>query len=115
MKFTYQDAEYDLVEPTTWTTIEAIRLERATGMKTGEIMGEFAAMNPLGVHSVLWISLLRSGEDIAWDSLELPYIDTINSFHGEPVEEPPDPSTASTEAPKAARRSRSAPARSQKK
>lgn len=115
MKFTYQDTKYDLVEPVTWTTIEAIRLERATGLKTGEVMAEFAAMNPIGVHSVLWISLLRSGVDVAWDSLELPYIDTINSFHGEPVEAAPDPSTASTVKPKVARRSPSARARSQTK
>lgn len=115
MKFTYQDTEYELVPPATWTTIEAIRLERATGLKTGEIMAEFAAMNPLGVHSVLWISLLRSGVEVAWESLELPYIDTIGSFRGEPVEAPPDPSTASTEAPKAVKASRSVRARSPKK
>jgi hypothetical protein len=115
VKFTYQDTEYDLVEPVTWTTIEAIRLERATGLRTGEIMAEFSAMEPVGIHSVLWVSLLRSGVDLAWDALELPYIDTMNSFHGAPVEEPPDPSTASTAAPKAAPRSPSARARSQKK
>lgn len=115
MKFTYQDTEYDLVEPATWTTIEAIRLERATGLKTGQIMAEFAAMEPIGIHSVIWVSLLRAGVDSAWESLELPYIDTLGSLHGEPVEEPPDPSTASTEAPKAATRSQSARARSPKK
>lgn len=115
MKFTYGGTEYDMADPMTWTTLEAIRLERATGLKTGQVMAEFSAMNPIGVHSVLWVSLLRTGVDIAWDRLELPYIDTVNSIHGEPVEDPPDPSTASTGAPKTAPRTPSARARSRKR
>lgn len=115
MKFAYNDAEYDLVSPDTWTTLEALKLEKHTGKRTVELMTELADATPLGVHCGAWISLHRAGVDVAWDELELPWLATIESFRGEPVQAAPDPSTASTGAPTTGKRTQSASARQRKK
>lgn len=113
--FKYEDVDYEFADPDSWTTLECIKLEAHTGKKPREIIQEFLQWDAIGVHSFAWVSLRRAGVDVAWDELQLPLAATLMSLRGEPVTEPPDPSTASTAKPKAARRTRSAPARSPKK
>lgn len=115
MKFTYKDQKYDLVDPISWTTLEAIKLEQYTGMRMRDLMREFAGLNPMGVHATVWVSLRRAGKDVAWDELDLPHVETLDSFEGEPVEGTLDPSTASTAEPKAASRTPSAKTSRQRK
>lgn len=114
-RFKYQGEEYDLVDPDAWTTLEAVKLEFHSGRKPVQLMQDLLDGAPLGIHGAVWVSLRRAGIDLAWNELELPWLETLNSFRGDPVTEPPDPSTASTASPKAARRTRSVSARSPKK
>lgn len=78
MKFTYQDKQYELVGPKDWTTLEAMQLQKITGRAINEVMKDLSS--PTGVHGTAWISLRRAGVDVEWDSLELPYIDTVRSL-----------------------------------
>lgn len=114
-RFTYEGEEYDLVDPDTWTTLEAIRLETLSGRRVVELVQDLKDYGPMGLHGAVWISLRRAGLEVPWDELKLPWFETLLSVTGDPVTEPPDPSTASTEAPKAAKPRRSGPARSPKK
>lgn len=113
MKFTYQEKEYSVADPTTWTTLEWIKVEQYSGLRPKELMREFAGFEPVGIHATVWVSLQRAGEDIAWNDLDLPWMETFQSFRGESVSEPPDPSPASTARRKAASRTRSARTASQ--
>lgn len=114
-KFAYDGTEYELVDPDTWTTLDAIKLEMHTARKPVELMQDLMDGGALGVHSAVWVSLRRAGVDVAWDGLDLPWVATLESFKGDPVSEPPDPSMASTEERKAVKPRRSAPAQSRKK
>lgn len=113
--FRYQDAEYELIDPDAWTTLDAIELQGCTGRTFAEILDDLRTMGAMGIHCAVLISLRRAGLDVTWNELQVPYLATFLSVRGEKVVAPPDPSTASTAAPKAVRRTRSAPARSRKK
>lgn len=99
MRFTYEGTEYDLVDPDTWTTLEASRLQQVSGSRPHELVQDFHQLGALGVHALVWVSLKRAGVDKAWDELGLPYFATVSSMNGDAVQEPPDPSTASTPRP----------------
>lgn len=113
MKFTYRDADYELIDPNYWTTLEAMKLQQYTGLQPFEIVVDLRRGGSFGLHASVWLSLRRAGVDVAWDDLEMPHFDTITSLRGEPVEEPPDPSSASTRRRSASpgRRQSSAPSK----
>lgn len=113
--FKYQDEEYELVDPDAWTTLDAIELQGYTGRTFSEILEDLRNLGPTGMHCAVLISLRRADLDVTWKSLSFPYLATVMSVRGKEVVEPPDPSMASTAAPKAASRTRSAPVRSRKK
>lgn len=115
MKFTHDDIEYTLIEPEQWTTLEAIQLERESGCKPAELVVSFQGGEPLGVHALVWMTLRRADVDVAWNELNLPWFDTVQSFSGPPVVAPEDPSTASTPERKGAGAGRGSRARSEKK
>jgi hypothetical protein len=115
--FTYQGSEYVLANADTWSTLDAIKVESLSGRRPRELVRDLMEGGPFGLHAAVWISLRRAGVDVAWNELDLPWVDTVNSIAGDrTVVDPVDPSTASTRQsraePAGARRS---PARSQKK
>jgi hypothetical protein len=117
MRFTYDGTGYELVEPTMWTTLEAAQLQRYTDMHPLDLWRDFQVGGGFGVHSVMWVTLRRSGIDIAWGDLNVPLFDTVKELRTTGIEpgEPPDPSTASTRPPSASRGRRQPSARSAKK
>jgi hypothetical protein len=97
MRFTYEDKEYEVVEPSTWTTLEAAQLQRYTDMHPVDLWGDFNVGGPFGVHSVMWVTLRRNGVDAVWGDMNVSLFDTVRSLRATDVpDEPPDPSTAST-------------------
>lgn len=96
MKFTYNDVVYEMVDPDQWTTLEAIQLQKHTGLHPVELWNDLIRAGPAGVHAAVWLTLRRASQDVAWDDLQLPHFRTVNTLDRGPVEEPPDPSPAST-------------------
>lgn len=114
MKFTYDGTEYDMIDPDRWSTLDALKVQEATGRKVAEVILDLKELGPLGVHAFAWVSLRRAGVDMAWGDLDLPWIGTLHSMNGDAVQEAPDPSTASTRQPRKAG-GRVQPAQSAKK
>ena len=113
--FKYQDEEYELTDPDSYTTLEAIELQSYTGLSFTDILSDIRSLGATGIHCAVLISLRRAGLDVTWSSLSFPYLATVNSFRGKEVVTPPDPSMASTAKRKAEPRTRSASARSPKR
>lgn len=101
MKFEHDGVEYDLIDPDHWTTLDAVKVQEASGLKIGEVVLDFRELAPLGLHAFVWVSLRHAGFDVAWNDLEVPYMATLRSITGNPAEAAPDPSTASTRKPSA--------------
>jgi len=85
-----------MVDPSEWTTLEAIQLQKHTGLHPVELWRDLIHAGPTGVHAAVWLTLRRASQEVAWDELQLPHFDTVHALDKEPVEEPPDPSSAST-------------------
>ncbi len=116
MRFTYEDTEYEVVEPTRWTTLEAAQLQRHTDMHPVDLWQDFLQGGGFGVHATVWITLRRAGLDVEWHSLELPLFSTFRTIKASEVPaEPPDPSSASTPPQSAKTGRRRSPAASRKK
>jgi hypothetical protein len=112
LKFTYGDVEYDLVSPGDWTTLEAARIQKASGLKPFELVDDLRESGAIGLHAVVLVTLLRAGLKVTWETVDTSFIKTWESMWGDPIEEPEDPSTASTRKRSASRAKRTVPARS---
>jgi hypothetical protein len=96
VRFTHDGEKHDLIEPDQWTTLEAIQLQKHTGLHPVDLWEDLARMGPTGLHAAIWITLRRGGSEVAWEDLNIPHFGTVNSLSHEAVEQPPDPSSAST-------------------
>ena len=80
MNIKYGGVEYELLDPDKWTTLEAAKLQRASGMTPAELVMDLRNFGPAGLHAIAWVSVRRAGVDVAYDEFDLPYFDTFKAW-----------------------------------